>query len=260
MPQQIPKDLLAKIKKLSNNLDGRVDDLIAAIENYQTRYENLLLKQKLDMDGVKLARTAKNYSLISALSPVDSLNYEKIVSQYIDEYNAVAKEQMAFLKELGIATGVVFTDITIVKRLQKVDFDALYGQGQQLDAAIKKQMVNAIALGSPFRDAVDNLSRELLGSGDKAGSLSRYAETYMRTSMFGLSRSIDKEVYDNVGYKKFLYYGPDDNKTREFCQEHVGNEYTESEIEQFPDENGSGLDPWFSPGGWNCRHRLIAVA
>ena len=141
----------------------------------------------------------------------------------------------------------------------------MYQQGALLDSLIKKQLINAVALGSKFQDTVDNLATDLLGAGEKTGQLARFADTYMRTSMFGLSRAIDKEIYDDAipasqsAEQKYLYAGPIDNKTREFCIEHVGETFTESEIEQFPDENDSGLDPWFSPGGWNCRHRLIPV-
>ena len=259
----LPADLNKIIKQLSNNLDGRVDGLVKAIENYQLQYENAILKAKFELDRGYLTKSTKNFLKAQGIDL--SKKWKQISEDYVNDYDQVGKTQIDFNKELKIDVALAFTDITIINKLKAIDLEVMYQQGALLDSLIKKQLINAVALGSKFQDTVDNLATDLLGAGEKTGQLARFADTYMRTSMFGLSRAIDKEIYDDAipasqsAEQKYLYAGPIDNKTREFCIEHVGETFTESEIEQFPDENDSGLDPWFSPGGWNCRHRLIPV-
>lgn len=252
------KELLKAIQKLNNGIDGISDDLIKVIEKYQRQYESALYKINFDVKDGYIKTNLSNYSKAMSVDSFNKLGFRQIGIDHITEYNSVAKNQIAFAQSLGISTDLTFKDIEIIKRLKEIDLNSMYAKGEELDNAIKKALVNGIASGSNYDDMVRSISDDLLGGGEALGFLAKYADTYVRTSLFGLSRMVDKEIYDKAGgYEKYLFAGPIDGRTREFCLEHVGNEYTESEIKQFPDENGSGLDPWFSPGGWNCRHRLI---
>lgn len=255
------KDLERNIKKLNNNLDGISDDLVIALKKYQIEYERLIRKQKFDLDQAnRLKTTGNNFNIISKLDPMNVLGFNTLAISHINTYDNVADEQIKFNARLGIVTDLSYKNITVLQKFKEFDLANMMGEASQLDSLIKKQLVNAVALNTPWHDAVQNLATDLLGSGMKNGRLERYAETYMRTSLFGLSRTIDKEIYNKQGAETFLYVGPEDKVTRPFCEEHVGNEYTMDEIEKFPEENDSGLDPFFAPGGFNCRHRLIPVS
>jgi len=191
------------------------------------------------------------------MTPMDKLGFDQLAISHIRQYDDIADVQIAFNRTLGIQADLNYKDVTILKHYKDFDLANMYGEAVQLDNLVKKQLVNAVALSRPWHDTILGLATDLLGADIKGGRLSRYAETYMRTSLFGLSRTIDKEIYDKQDITEFVYTGALDGRTRPFCQAHVGNEYTLEEIEQFPVENGSGLDPFFAPGGWNCRHRLI---
>ena len=56
----------------------------------------------------------------------------------------------------------------------------------------------------------------------------------------------------------FLYTGPVDGKTRDWCLERVGKVYTRAEIEAM--DNGQLPNPFLTGGGYNCRHSFLAVS
>jgi hypothetical protein len=83
----------------------------------------------------------------------------------------------------------------------------------------------------------------------------------MNTAFVSLSRVIDNEVYSKIGgdspEAKYIYAGPVDVKTRDFCLEHVGEVKTRAEWEEIGDNEG--VDIFAESAGWNCRHRLLLV-
>ena len=253
-----------EITKLNSNLDGITDDLVSSIDNYQSEYEKLLLKTNFDLDEGNLKSTISNFNKAQSLKPMSKLGFNDIALGHVKEYNAVTKGQLAFNASIGITTDLKYTDITIVKQLQTMDFSVFQAEASLLDERIKRELVNAIALNSPYQQTVDNLSTSLLGSGKKNGTLARFADTYMRTALFGLSRTIDQEIYDKVGGLEptalYLYAGPVDKRTRDFCMRHVNKVYSRAKVEQFPVENGGGLNPFMAPGSWNCRHYLVLIS
>lgn len=252
------KELLKAIKKLNTGIDGISDDLVKAIEKYQRQYESALYKINFDIKDGYLKTNLSNYSKAMSVDAFNKLGFKQIAIDYISEYNSIAKKQLKFNQSLGINTDLNFKDIEIIKKLKEIDLTSIYAKGEELDNAIKKALVNAIATGASYDDVVNSISGSLLGGSETLGMLAKYADTYLRTSLFGLSRMIDKEIYDKTGgYKEYLFTGPIDIRTRPFCLAHVGKSYTEEEIQKFPAQNGSGLDPWFSPGGFNCRHRML---
>lgn len=254
------KELLKAIQKLNNGIDGISDDLIKVIEKYQRQYESALYKINFDVKDGYIKTNLSNYSKAMSVDGFNKLGFRQIGIDHITEYNSVSKNQIAFNQSLGISTDLTFKDIEIIKKLKEIDLAAIYSKGEELDNAIKKALVNGIASGTSYDDMVRSISNDLLGGGQASGLLAKYANTYIRTSLFGMSRLIDKEIYEKIGgYDKYLFAGPIDKRTRPFCVSHVGNEYTEKQIEQFPEQNGSGLNPWFSPGGFNCRHRLVPI-
>jgi hypothetical protein len=60
-----------------------------------------------------------------------------------------------------------------------------------------------------------------------------------------------------LGVDEYYYLGPVDAKTRPFCLQRIGEKFTTKQIEHFGDANGSGLNGFLQPGGFNCRHRMV---
>lgn len=82
-------------------------------------------------------------------------------------------------------------------------------------------------------------------------------KTEVDTSLSGFSRSVTFNKAQGLGFEKFLYLGPDDQITREFCAERVGKVFTLKQIEGW--DNGQGLPADIYLGGYNCRHELVPV-
>jgi hypothetical protein len=57
---------------------------------------------------------------------------------------------------------------------------------------------------------------------------------------------------------KFLYVGPVDGKTRDFCLERVGQVFTRAEIDEMDNEQLG--DVFLTGGGYNCRHTFMEVS
>jgi hypothetical protein len=255
------KQLQNEVKKRNNELDGLSDELVTSMIKYQNEYEKLLLKTAFNLteDG-NLKPTQGNYLKAQTLNPSKKLRFNDIAVNWVGEYPQVAKEQILFNKSIGVATDLQFQDLSAVKAFQQIDLDAMLTASRGMDAMIKKELVNHIALGAMYSEAVDNIALGFLGAGDKTGRIANWADSVMRTSMFGLTRTIDQEIYDDIGEEKFVYVGTLDNRTRDFCMARVGKEFTKDEINKFGEKNGSGLPGFFSPGGYRCRHSMIGVS
>jgi len=253
-------EIQKEIQRLNDRLLGIDDRLVRQLDRYQSQYERLLRKQRfnLDEDG-NLIRSVKNFNRAQSLNPSKFLAFNKLAIDYIKVYKPVGANQLKFNQRIGIAASMNFKDITIIKQLQKIDLATLIGESNDLDLLVQRALVNSIALGVNYQDAVDDIVQRSLGDfGEKAGKLPGFAATTMRTALFGLSRAIDKEIYDREDIQNFIYTGPiRDARIRPFCIARVGDVFTREEIEQFSVLNGSGLDGFLSPGGFNCRHRMI---
>lgn len=251
-----------EIEKLNNRLLGIDDKLEKVLIKYQDEYEKELFRTNFEEKNGKLIKSTKNYNKAQSINFTKKLGLSKIAKNSVKEYDQISLFQKTFNQNIGLDLNFVYKNAKILSIAKKIDFDALMLTGYNLDNLIKHELVNAIALERPTQEIISNLAASLLGSGQKNGQLARYATTYYRTSIFGLSRTIDKEAYNTIEPqpKKYIYAGViKDNKIRKFCANHVGKEYTIQEINKFPQQNESFLDPFFAPGGYNCRHRLIPV-
>ena len=78
-----------------------------------------------------------------------------------------------------------------------------------------------------------------------------------QTSIYG--RQVEAIATENLGPEQaYLYTGPVDGRTREWCLERVGKVYTRAEIEAM--DNNQLPNPFLTGGGYNCRHSFLAVA
>lgn len=261
------EQILAEIKRLNDKIEGYPDELVKMIEKYQVQYENELLKIDFDVnESDEFKGTVRNYNRVQSMNMARKLGWTNITDSYIQDYNEISALTRSFHKAIGIAvTEFNYRDMRVLKATKLADRTNMLTEGATLDQLVKKQLVNQIALNADRKTSIDRLAKDLLGSGlkdKKQGTLARYANTYLRTSAQGLTRMIDKEIYDELGYDRgrWLYAGTaGDSRIRPFCQARVGKTFTTTEVKQFPKITKSGLDPWYAPGSWNCRHRMVPV-
>jgi hypothetical protein len=85
-----------------------------------------------------------------------------------------------------------------------------------------------------------------------------HVKTELNTAMADFSRTVSAKKAKDAGMDLFLYVGPDDEVTRDFCAELLSKDppiYREDEI----GANDQGGDAMTEGGGYNCRHQWVAV-
>lgn len=93
---------------------------------------------------------------------------------------------------------------------------------------------------------------------DFGNKLANQFNTEIKTSLSGYSRAVNQQKASELGLDKFLYFGPDDDITRPFCQERVDRIWTQEQIDEW--DNGTDLPANIYCGGYNCRHELLALS
>jgi len=257
------EQILKIIKDKNNSLDGITNDTIKLIEKYQKQYDAGLLDIDFDTDNAgNLKSSTKNINKLQSYDPIKEFGFEKLAISHTDTYDAVIPEvTKSFLNRLGMKTIINYKNLEFVKDIKKLDISGLLNLAKEHDNVIKKAMINNIVLNTSYKKAVSLLKTDLLNV--SAGRLVSKADAILRTSTFGMHNLFAKETYDKIGGNlpnaKYLYSGPTDKKTRPFCLRHVNKIYTLKEVQDFGKANGSGLNAFFSPGGYRCRHDLIFV-
>lgn len=72
------------------------------------------------------------------------------------------------------------------------------------------------------------------------------------------TRTVEDLATGQLGPKQpYLYSGPADEITREFCLKYVGTVMTREEIDKL--DNGQLPNTFLTGGGYNCRHTFLAV-
>ena len=253
------QSLNREISRLNTGMDTDIEALVKLTDRYQSDYEKLLLKTEFDLNAGRLKPTVKNFNKAQSMKPMQKLGFNDMALSHTKVYSDHAKEQLAFNKRIGISVDIGFRDLTQIKILREIDFAVFWQEAEMLDALVKKQLINAIAANADYKDVVNNLANDLLGQGDKLGNLSRFADTYMRTALADFGRIIDQEIENAAGGDNpkalYIYAGPLDARTRDFCVQHVGETKTRAEWEDIG--NSEGVDMFSEGAGFRCRHRLI---
>ena len=121
--------------------------------------------------------------------------------------------------------------------------------------AVSKRLWDSVARGLYVRKPVDDILADLSEVIDRSDS---QIATLYDTSVSIFTRQVELLDAGDDPETRFLYAGPDDDVTREFCKERVGNVYTRAEIEAM--DNGQIDNVLLTGGGYNCRHVWMAVS
>lgn len=108
----------------------------------------------------------------------------------------------------------------------------------------------SMVVDTPKDQAMSNLAQSLQRG---AGSL----QTEVRTKISQFGRSVNMIASDAVGIDLYLYTGPKDGITRNFCKALINKVLTKDQLSKL--NNNQGLSVRSSCGGYNCRHSLSPV-
>ncbi|SHK67173.1 CdiA C-terminal domain-containing protein [Rhodothermus profundi] len=122
----------------------------------------------------------------------------------------------------------------------------------RIQEALLRELTVLLARDAPRRE-LERTARRHLERIIRRGE--RYMFTVANTALAGLDRIQSFSDAKQAGIQRFRYVGPP--PIRRFCKEHYGKIYTLEEIKKL--DNGQGLPVWIYGGGYNCRHRWVAV-
>lgn len=109
----------------------------------------------------------------------------------------------------------------------------------------------AVVTGAPLEDLIERVQGALDGTFAQA-------ESVVNSAIMGTLRATTLEMAEaaNDGELVYFYTGPDDGKTRPFCDQHRGKAYSKAALDAL--NNGVGQPKPVSAflGGYNCRHSL----
>jgi hypothetical protein len=83
-------------------------------------------------------------------------------------------------------------------------------------------------------------------------------QTLFDTQVSIYGRQLQAMSTEDLGPEQaYMYVGPADGRTRDWCLERYGKVYTRAEIEAM--DNNQLPNPFITGGGYNCRHSFLPV-
>lgn len=233
---------------------------------------------KLDKRLKKITKDEEQISELAKVSGgriIDFLenNVRKVLAGSNADKLANSAGLLEKIKKGGFAKAISGTDDLYAKALEQVEsslpkkFSFTKANKQQLQQLVEFQQQGLTKFLSGEVDLVRNsiAATVLLGrepdidaiARELEPRLARYVETELETELASFHRSATLIAAKQAGLKRFLYYGNLEKDSRPFCKAHAGNIYTLAQLENM--DNGQGLPVIPYLGGYNCRHRLVAM-
>ncbi len=122
---------------------------------------------------------------------------------------------------------------------------------------VARALWQATARGIFGSQSVDRILADLAEVLDRTAP---HIRTLYDTSISIYGRQVEVLAASDDKDAIFLYLGPDDDKTRPFCEAHVGRVYTRKAIDAMDNGSSLGSPVLLVGGGWACRHSLIQLS
>jgi hypothetical protein len=166
---------------------------------------------------------------------------------------ALAGVQEATVRWMNLTGVPIQSTATTVSALQQLAARNLLVEGDSAAITLWRAMAQAVLSprARPVPAIVDDLSKSL-------DATQANARTLFDTQMTIFGRQVESSATEDLGAEQpFMYSGPVDLKTRDFCLARVGKVFTRKDIEAM--DNGQIPNVMLTGGGFNCRHVWMAV-
>jgi hypothetical protein len=227
------------------------DELARVLRELERELRTLVVAAEAGSESALARAIAAGRARQQITAALTRAGYDDLVARYGDATLDAVVAQVARVRgAAGLARFVTADDARILalKALATTD---LLGQGEVLALETWRTLARGIFTGRPLADLLDDLAATL-------GEQVAVARTVYDTSVSIFSRQLEAMKATGEPDELFAYIGPNDDKTREFCEERVGKVYTRAEIDDM--DNGQLDDVFLTGGGYNCRHVWSAVS
>lgn len=180
---------------------------------------------------------------------------------YDDLLVTTAQRSFAALEKLVAETAVgrqvtrfLTTDVGLdkLRALRVLAVTGLEFQGDEIAISLWRTLTQSLYSQRPTREIVQDLA-------DAIDRPEAQARTLYDTATATYTRVLEEISTPEGDDEAFLYTGPDDLKTRPFCEAHVGKVYTRKAIRQMDNATPTLADVFRYGGGYNCRHVWMHV-
>jgi len=135
--------------------------------------------------------------------------------------------------------------------LKALQLSDLLDEGDDLARALWKATVRGVFASRNVDDILEDLA-------DVLDHTEPQIATLYDTSVSIFGRQVEALQAGEEPEATFAYMGPNDDRTREFCRQHVGKVYTREQIDEL--DNGQMDNVFLTGGGYNCRHVWMEVS
>jgi hypothetical protein len=234
--------------------DSFADELSVVLDLLKTKIRGLVKKIQADPNG-RMVATQQNLALALRLRAdlirvLDDAGYTQLALKATD---APLDRLAAQVLKGGVeAVRLGAYDLDALVAMKEIRFAQILKVGEDIAANLWRVTLDGVLGARPVTDLVDDIS-------DLLDTSAKQARTLYDTMTSTFSRQVGQIGTTGEPDEAFLYVGPDDIKTRDFCAERVDKVFSREEIEDWDNGNMDG-DPFLVCGGWNCRHQLRRVS
>jgi hypothetical protein len=233
--------------------DSFADELAVVLDLLKTKIRGLVKKIQTDPNG-RMVATQQNLALALRLRAdlirvLEDAGYTQLALRATD----APLDRMAaqVLKGGTEAVRLGAYDLDALVAMKEIRFAQILRVGEDIAANLWRVTLDGVLGARPVVDLVDDIADLLDASG-------KQARTLYDTMVSTYSRQVGQIGTTGEPDEAFLYVGPDDEKTRDFCAERVDKVFSREEIEAM--DNGQLPDVMLTAGGYNCRHQFRRVS
>jgi hypothetical protein len=264
-------------EKRERHIKKRTAELVAAIKQLEEKLMKLIDREIIsqivfDDNGVK--RTKGNLAKISRIKAIER-RAKKDKEILINKAVKAMREEVALSAEY-------YRTLTGKKRLAanqvaKEAFDARLGinkngqitRGKLFNLknsnrefiGVTQAITNGIMSQAPANEFRQSVTSTFTESNQSFGNT---LSSELRTEQATNARQLDKVYADELDLKFYQFTGGLVDRSRDFCEEKIGEVFHESEILAWQNQTWKGksspYDPFTDVGGYNCMHTLRPVS
>lgn len=246
-------DAAARLASSADRLSATFADLLAEVLADTNRRLVPLVTDAADSNRtaiVKAARAERTRREIRAI--LEAAGYDDLATAATDAPLDTILAQVLKGRRLAKQSAELAASAQQrVDALKLLNLGDLLEEGDSLAYELWKATVRGVFGSRPADDILQDLAAV-------TGRKQSHIRTLYDTSLSIFGRQVEALQAGDEPDTVFLYVGPVDEKTRDFCLERVGKVFTRSEIDAM--DNGQLNDVFLTGGGYNCRHVFHEVS
>lgn len=253
------------LKAVDGSMDGFAEimesimnDVLKKIDGYSKQF---IQAGELSTSQV-LEAVQNNQIREDILTMLQESGFEDAADLYVNNWDELSIDGLSdIMAEADIPLSFTSSNLDLMSQLQDFNIAKALDIERALAQNLQSSIANMALGGASWTDTFPELKKRV------DIDVHKHLKAQLNTGLSVFDRQISNEKLDEAGITKYLYYGPNDEVTRDFCKHvfRVQNSsdfkgWTRARIESLRNRSdwqsgSSGLgSPFTAGGGWNCRH------